>query len=97
TLESVVKLCERDSVAEPGECATLSDLLRSLQKAAPRRTGQGSAHADSPNPRIGKLSDRGEIGADQNVHRLWRDRLDDRTDIVQRAETRCVEAVRASF
>src|ERR1041385_6218417 len=95
--ERSVDLGERYGASQRGEGAALDNFLRGLEEPGPGSPGQRPADADPPHAGRGQLGHRGEIAAGEDVHRLRRDRLHHRRDLLLAADAGRVEALRAGF
>ena len=88
---------KRNSSRQPREGPVLGDLAGGVEKAAPRRAGERPANADPSDAEFGQFGDGREVAADQHVHRLRRNGLDDRRDLLSTREARCIQAVGPSL
>src|ERR1051325_1111552 len=94
--EERVELAAIGRVLESRERALLGDLPGHADEAAPCRARERAADTDAPHPHAGEIGDRMSKGsAVEEIHRLRRDRLAHRLDLLARANPRGIEHVRA--
>lgn len=94
-VEHAVEIDERRRAREAGERSLFSDLLRRFQKSAPRCASQRTSHTDATHAGVRQLRNRGEVSANQRVHRLRCNCLDDHRDAGDVANAGRIETVGA--
>src|SRR6185436_7346608 len=69
----------------------LGNFLRRGGECVPRLARERAADADATHTELGRLRNGDPIAVDEQIHRLRRDRLDDRRDVFLRADARRVQ------